>query len=1124
MPLTRDEEHAEVFLTLGLALLFIGGFYVYMFNNVPRKEGATYKERLTGYFSNSFAGFVLEVLNALFSLLSCVQFIAEGYIDGPPPLWLFQTELVFSVLFALNFATELWLSAEKAKYFYGVQPWVDILTVTPVFFSIAMGAYGSQMHSGGEDNTKFLRFSRIMKITRIFRLVRLFRALKTFSSPIDDAIRSQAINLVSTLLCIVIITTGFVQWVANLEPTAWYDEVPGEPITEISFHDALYFTVVTFTTVGYGDIRPESPAGRMLIVVLICLFAYLVPSESQRLTRLLDLRSKYSGHFRKKQEQMHIVIGADAKALPGMLNFLREFFHEDHGMSMTRVVLVVPYEPDLEWKAMLLQYSGKGRVTYLKGDLMVLNDLARARCDLAFAAFLLSDRNSTDTNGQDARTFMRALALRNSNPKLRVHVQVIEPENSAHFLAVGIDPNCIVCCNDFKLSLLAKAALMKGLSTLLSNLVSSSSLDAEDVTEEWQKQYADGMAKEIYRFPIGEVRAGEFHSDVCRRLRLDGVLLFAISSSQGVQLHPGRRYRIQAGDFGVVIANNQRQVDRAMFGRKAGTLAKLASMKSLRRAMPFGGDTGPATPSLPGRSTDAETRYARKQSVSRAMSGSGAARVAPARVVPVMEEGGAAEGTGDTGMSSQSVPAALQVSTQKQKQTPQQLQKRPPERCSFQHRELLQNAVLQHDRKLPRAIKDHLVVVTTSLDDISFLIEPLYEEYRTTGIVILCPLHPHNERCDQRGWDSVAHLRGVCLLKGYTEEEGAQERAMVHRAKTIIVVTGKEETAIGAAQGDSHAASVDSAMILTVVGLEKLVGPTVRIVAELNDASFIAHYGVVGHTAKANASRFSARSDGSDSCVDSAGADAGMLQHVSGGKLHHELQRCYACGDVVLSQVSELLVCQAFFNSHIVGVMNAMLHHSLSDEVPAGRPRGAMVQFLVPAAFLAAAGGGPTAAKLFEWLLDEHDSLMVGIYAVPVGAEEVGKDLDRVSCVITDPSPDHVITARDLVFAVVPNSGAMAKLDPGSAEALTRSDPSGQRRVTLNASAASEPFSPMHDQRSQQAGSSAAAGSSLGPGGASAAEVERLVQDRIAGLEQRMEAKLDAMMQLLSSAMGPSAN
>ena len=59
--------------------------------------------------------------------------------------------------------------------------------------------------------------------------------------------------------------------------------------------------------------------------------------------------------------------------------FLREFFHEDHGMKSTRVCLVVPAEPDLEWKSLLLQYSAKQRLQYLKGDLMRRYDLIRAR-------------------------------------------------------------------------------------------------------------------------------------------------------------------------------------------------------------------------------------------------------------------------------------------------------------------------------------------------------------------------------------------------------------------------------------------------------------------------------------------------------------------------------------------------------------------------------------------------------------------------------------------------------------------------------------------------------------------------------------------------------------------------
>ena len=62
---------------------------------------------------------------------------------------------------------------------------------------------------------------------------------------------NQAVVLVSTLLALVVIAAGFVQYMSNVDSDGWTQP--------IKFHDALYFAFVTFSTVGYGDISPVSP-------------------------------------------------------------------------------------------------------------------------------------------------------------------------------------------------------------------------------------------------------------------------------------------------------------------------------------------------------------------------------------------------------------------------------------------------------------------------------------------------------------------------------------------------------------------------------------------------------------------------------------------------------------------------------------------------------------------------------------------------------------------------------------------------------------------------------------------------------------------------------------------------
>jgi len=72
------------------------------------------------------------------------------------------------------------------------------------------------------------------------------------------------------------------------------------------FTDALYYTMVTVTTVGYGDIHPESTTGKMMAILIILtgtgLFGGMVASVTEL---LLNRRER-----RARQEKLHMVIGA----------------------------------------------------------------------------------------------------------------------------------------------------------------------------------------------------------------------------------------------------------------------------------------------------------------------------------------------------------------------------------------------------------------------------------------------------------------------------------------------------------------------------------------------------------------------------------------------------------------------------------------------------------------------------------------------------------------------------------------------------------------------------------------------------------------------------------------------
>ncbi|MEM8994771.1 MAG: ion channel [Acidobacteriota bacterium] len=258
-----------------------------------------------------------------------------------------------------------------------------------------------------------------------------------------DFVRGENLHRIALVLLLLVVAGAIGLWQA-------------EP--EMNLPDSIWWSIVTLTTVGYGDIAPQTLAGRAIGVVLmffgIGILSMLTASIASIFVQRKLLKERGMG---SSQWENHIIICQWNHRAQEILAELRA----DPRTADAAIVVLA----DIDRKPV-----DDRRVELVAGAVDDAN-LRRAGIERASTVIILGD-SELPAHARDAQVVLATLAVESLNPGAHTIVELADESNSAHCRRAQADE--VICGDKISSRLIASAALDHGLSHFVTELVSQS--------------------------------------------------------------------------------------------------------------------------------------------------------------------------------------------------------------------------------------------------------------------------------------------------------------------------------------------------------------------------------------------------------------------------------------------------------------------------------------------------------------------------------------------------------------------------------------------------------------------------------------------------------------------------
>lgn len=167
-------------------------------------------------------------------------------------LWLRQFDFVASIIFTVEYALRLWSCTAEPRYAHPIQgraryaltplALIDLLAILPFFLPLLIPV-----------DLRVIRAFRLFRLLRVLKLGRYSESMRVLGNVVRSK-KEELFVCIFTGMILLIVASSLMYFVESEAQPDAFSSIPG----------AMWWGVATLTTVGYGDIYPVTPWGRLI--------------------------------------------------------------------------------------------------------------------------------------------------------------------------------------------------------------------------------------------------------------------------------------------------------------------------------------------------------------------------------------------------------------------------------------------------------------------------------------------------------------------------------------------------------------------------------------------------------------------------------------------------------------------------------------------------------------------------------------------------------------------------------------------------------------------------------------------------------------------------------------------